>query len=497
MDKTGQELLTVAQMGEADRLAIAGGIPGIQLMENAGAAIAAAIRERWPRRLVLVLCGPGNNGGDGWVVARLLAEEGWPVRLATLVDPGSLSGDAALAAARWSGPVERLSDDTVDALLDSAPLVVDALFGAGLARAVDGAAAAILSRIGDQGLTCVAVDMPSGVHGDTGEVLGVAAPAALTVTFFRKKPGHVLMPVFLLPQGRALCGDCVVADIGIPADVLATIAPRTLENSPAVWCGDLPWPGVAGHKFQRGHAVVLGGARMTGAARLAAQAARRAGAGLVTIAAPETAWPVYASGPPGQLVQSDDRWPELMADERHNAVLVGPGAGVGEAARQRALEACAAGKALVLDADGITSFADDPEGLFGALNDWCVLTPHEGEFARLFDHQGSKLERAGAAARESGATVLLKGPDTVIAEPGGWAVINANAPPELATAGSGDVLAGMIVGLLAQGMAPFVAACAAAWMHGASASAFGAGLIAEDLIDGLPAVLRGLKEENR
>ena len=488
---SGQELLTVAQMGEADRLAIAGGIPGIQLMENAGAAIAAAIRERWPRRLVLVLCGPGNNGGDGWVVARLLAEEGWPVRLATLVDPASLSGDAALAAARWSGPVERLADGTVESLLDGAPLVVDALFGAGLARAVDGAAAAILSRIGDHGLTSVAVDMPSGVHGDSGAVLGVAAPAALTVTFFRRKPGHLLMP------GLALCGDRSVADIGIPDDVLDSVSPSAAENGPALWQAALPWPDPAGHKYARGHAVVLGGARMTGAARLAAQAARRIGAGLVTIAAPDPAWPVYASGPPGLLVASEGRWSELMADDRHNAVLVGPGAGIGEAARQRALEACAAGKALVLDADGITSFADDRDALFAALSDRCVLTPHEGEFARLFDHQGSKLERAGAAARESGATVLLKGADTVIAEPGGWAVINANAPPELATAGSGDVLAGMIVGLLAQGIAPFVAACAAAWMHGAAASAFGPGLIAEDLIDGLPAVLRGLKEENR
>ncbi len=491
MEMTGQELLTVEQMGEADRLAIAGGIPGIQLMENAGAAIAAAIRERWPRRLVLVLCGPGNNGGDGWLVARLLAEEGWPVRLATLVDPESLSGDAALAAARWSGPVERLGDDNVDPLLDGAPLVVDALFGAGLARAIDGAAAAMLSRIGDQGLTSVAVDMPSGVHGDTGEVLGIAAPAVLTITFFRKKPGHLLIP------GSALCGDCCVADIGIPESVLQSLQPATAENGPSLWQAALPWPKSDGHKYTRGHALVLGGARMTGAARLAAQAARRAGAGLVTIAAPDSAWPVYAAGPPGLLVDSEDRWLELMADERHNAVLVGPGAGIGDAARQRALEACAAGKALVLDADGITSFADDREALFAALNDRCVLTPHEGEFARLFGHDGSKLERALAAARESGATVLLKGADTVIAAPDGRAAINGNAPPDLATAGSGDVLAGMIVGLLAQGMASFAAACAAAWMHGAAASAFGPGLIAEDVIDGLPAVLRGLKEGNR
>ncbi len=495
MHGSGRELLTVAEMGEADRLAIAGGTPGIQLMENAGAAIAAAIRERWDRRLVLVLCGPGNNGGDGWVVARLLAKEGWPVRLATLVDPQALGGDAALAAKRWTGPVERLSENAVDTVLDGGPLVVDALFGAGLARPVDGVAAAVLRRVAERELTSVAVDMPSGVHGDSGAVLGDAAPAALTVTFFRKKPGHVLMPVLQSPQGRALCGALVVADIGIPDAVLETIAPATWENDPALWRDDLPRAEPAGHKYRRGHALVLGGARMTGAARLAAQAARRAGVGLATIVAPEPAWPVYAAGPPGLLVETEDRWSDLMADARWNAVLVGPGAGVGEATRQRVLDACS-NKATVIDADGLSSFAGDRQALFEAIDGWCVLTPHEGEFTRLFDVQGSKLERTRAAARESGAVVLLKGPDTVIADPDGRAVVNTNAPPELATAGSGDVLAGMITGLMAQGMAPFPAACAAAWMHGEAASAFGPGLIAEDLIDGLPAVLRGLADRN-
>lgn len=321
--------------------------------------------------------------------------------------------------------------------------------------------------------------------------MGLAAPAALTVTFFRGKPGHLLMP------GRDLCGDCTVADIGIPDAVLESIRPETAENDPTLWRDLLPWPQAAEHKYRRGHVLIPGGDRMTGATRLAAQAARRAGAGLVTIVAPEKAWAIYAAGPPGLLVDTDANWPDLIADERRNAVLVGPGSGVGEATKRHLLEACASGKALVLDADALTSFADDRNSLMSALHDRCVLTPHDGEFARLFDHDGSKLERARAAARESGAVVLLKGPDTVIAEPEGWAVINTNAPPELATAGSGDVLAGIIVGLMAQGMAPFVAACAAAWMHGAAASAFGPGLIAEDLIDGLPTVLRGLKEGKR
>ena len=491
MEISGRELLTVSQMGEADRLAIAAGTPGIQLMENAGAAIAAAIRERWDRRLVLVLCGPGNNGGDGWVVARLLAEDGWPVRLASLFDPASLKGDAALAAARWSGPVESLSGDDIEGLIDGSPLVVDALFGAGLARPVDGPAGAVLKAVAKAGLTSVAVDMPSGVHGDSGAVLGVAAPAEVTVTFFRRKPGHLLMP------GRSLCGDCLVADIGIPDAVLESIRPETSENDPALWRGLLPWPKADGHKYRRGHVLIPGGDRMTGATRLAAQAARRAGAGLVTIVAPEKSWSVYAAGPPGLLVDTEDRWFELLADDRRNAVLVGPGSGVGEATKRRVLEACAAGKALVLDADALTSFADDRNALMSALHDRCVLTPHDGEFARLFDTEGGKLDRARAAACESGAVVLLKGADTVIAEPGGRAVVNANAPPELATAGSGDVLAGIITGLVAQGMEPFPAACAAAWMHGASAAAFGPGLIAEDLVDGMPSVLRGLEGRKR
>ncbi len=497
MNSTGLELLTVSQMGQVDRLAIAAGTPGIDLMENAGRAIADAIRDRWPSRPTLVLCGPGNNGGDGWVVARLLAEDGWPVRLATLVDPATLIGDAAVAAKRWTGSAERLSAEAVDGLLEGSPLIVDALFGAGLSRPVDGIAAATLSAVADRDLTSVAVDMPSGVHGDTGEVLGVAAPAALTVTFFRKKPGHALMPSHFVPQGRALCGDCVAADIGIAGGVLDTIEPETWENGPALWRDDLPLPRQDGHKYHRGHAVILGGPRMTGAARLAAQAARRAGAGLVTIAAPESAWPIYAAGPPGLLVDTDDQWSNMMADHRRNAALVGPGAGVGELTRERVLSACAADMPLVLDADGLTSFADDRDALFTALPAWCVLTPHDGEFARLFDSTGSKLDRARAAARESGAVILLKGPDTVIAKPDGWAAVNTNAPPELATAGSGDVLAGIIVGLLAQGMAPFTAACAGAWMHGAAAAGFGPGLIAEDVIDGLPSVLRGLADENR
>ncbi len=492
----GPELLSVAEMGRADRLSIEAGTPGITLMENAGAGIARAIVQRWAKRPVRVLCGPGNNGGDGFVVARLLKERGWPVRLSLLGAREKLAGDAALAAARWDGAVEPLLPDLPGrgAGDGGLPLVVDALFGAGLGRPIDGAAAAALDAVTASGAPVVAVDVPSGVHGDTGAVWGTAAPAALTVTFFRKKPGHLLLP------GRVLCGETMVVDIGIAGWVLDEIAPTAIENGPAGWCDRFPWPRLDGHKYARGHAVVRGGARMTGAARLAALAARRAGAGLVTIMAPEPVLPIYAAGPPGTLISPLAEWQEQLDDQRRNAVLIGPGAGTGEETRQAVLDALGAGKALVLDADGLTSFAGTLDTLVAALHRRCVLTPHEGEFARLFgDRLGvgrggpdDKPARARAAAAATGAVVLLKGADTVIAAPDGRLAINANAPAELATAGSGDVLAGLILGLLAQGMAPFDAACAGAWLHGAAAASFGPGLIAEDVIDRIPQALARL-----
>jgi len=487
----GPELLTVEEMGRADRLTIDGAagrpaVSGGALMAAAGAAVVDAILARWTRRAALVLCGPGNNGGDGWVIARLLAIHGWPVRVACLVDRERLRGDAAEAARRWDGPVERLGGADPAALLKGTGLVVDALFGAGLARPVDGDAAGMLEAVAAHGAPVVAVDVPSGIDGDTGAVRGTAVGADLTVTFFRKKPGHVLLP------GRTLAGEIRVAEIGIPDSVLAILQPVLAENDPSLWAAAVPWPRPGDHKYGRGHVLIPGGARMTGAARLAAQAARRIGAGLVSILAPETALAIYAAGPPGLLVAPAADYAQHLADPRRNAVLIGPGLGVGEETRSRVLAARTAGKALVLDADGLTSFASAPEPLFDVLGPDCVLTPHEGEFARLFGEVApgaDKLARTRAAAARTGAVVLLKGADTVIAGPGGRAAVNANAPPWLATAGSGDVLAGMIVGLLAQGMPAFESAAAAAWMHGVAAAAFGPGLIAEDLIDGIPPVL--------
>jgi len=480
MNVRSSALLTVAEMYRADALAAGGGVSGPELMENAGRAVAAAIFARRSSRPTLVLCGPGNNGGDGWVVARLLREAGWPVRPAALVPRERLSGDAAGAAARWVGPIEVATP----AVFDGAELIVDALFGAGLSRPLDGAVADLVRAM--DGRDVFAVDVPSGVDGDTGEVMGVAPRARTTVTFFRPKPGHLLLP------GRLHVGELVTADIGIPASVLDDVRPTAFINDFETFT--LPRPRIGGHKFARGHAVILGGGRMTGAARLAARAAARAGAGLVSIVCPTAAFPIYAASCLSVMVEpmeGEGDYARLIADPRRNALLLGPGAGVCAETRARVMDAAATGKPRVLDADALTVLKGDEGALTRATRGGnVVLTPHEGEFARLFETTGSKLDRARRAAARSGAVVLLKGPDTVIAAPDGRAAINRNAPSDLATAGSGDVLAGLIVGLLAAGMGPFDAARAGAWLHGAAGTEVGPGLIADDLPDALPAIFR-------
>jgi NAD(P)H-hydrate epimerase len=436
-------------------------------------------------RSVAVLCGPGNNGGDGFVAARHLAAAGWPVKLFLLGSPGSLTGEAARAARLWTGSVAPLSPDS----LDGADIVIDAIFGAGLSRPLDGEALAAVESLGERRIPTCAIDVPSGVDGASGKVRGAAAPAELTVTFFRKKPGHVLYP------GRGLCGDIVVADIGIPAAVLEQIAPNTWENGPDLWLEGYPWPQPESYKYKRGDVLILGGEAMTGASRMTAQAASRGGAGMVTLAAPAKAWSIYATSLTNAIVQSFDGLSDfegLLADSRRNVIAIGPGAGVGSSTREFVLAALATKRATVLDADALTSFAEAPQDLFRAIVGPCVLTPHAGEFTRLFHFEGDKLQRARDAARQCNAVVLLKGPDTVIAAPDGRAIINSNAPAQLATGGSGDVLTGIVAALLAQGMAPFEAASAAAWLHGAAAAEFGLGLVAEDLPNALPRVLQKL-----
>ena len=484
---TGHELLTVEEMGRADQAAIDAGITGLSLMERAGRAVAEAAARIADGRPILVLCGPGNNGGDGYVAARYLRNRGHHVRLAALGDPKKLTGDAAANFKRWKGDTEPLSSD----LMTDDTVIIDALFGAGLTRAIEGVAADVLAQATKMNLPSIAVDLPSGVNGNTGEALGLQGaviPATETVTFFRKKPGHLLYP------GRGLCGHITVVDIGIPEHVLDHIKPATFENSSADWSDHIinsitP----TAHKYTRGHLVIAGGETMTGAARIAATAARRAGAGLVTLAVPNDSFPIYAAGDPGNLVEACGDFARSIADQRRNTLLIGPGLGVGQKTKVMVLTALrSADKRVVLDADALTSFADVPEELLNAIHGPVIMTPHDGEFARLFHIQGDKLTRARQAAKATNTVIVLKGADTVIAALDGRARINTNAPPWLATAGSGDALAGIISAQAANGQNIFDAASAGVWLHGQAAQAIGPGLIAEDIADGLPQALKSI-----
>ena len=491
------EILSNAEMAEADRLTIAGGVAGLALMENAGKAVAQAVSARQsPGGRVVVLAGPGNNGGDGFVAARLLAERGHAVTILLVGTMEKLRGDAAAAAKAWNRGVAAAKPED----LTGADIVIDALFGAALDRPVNDLAHAMIDAVNAQAAPVVAVDLPSGINGTTGAVMGAAIKAGQTVTFFRKKPGHLLMP------GRTYCGKVSVAPIGIADATLDRIRPRTFENCPQLWCDKFAMPAAQGHKYDRGHAVVVSGPSWsTGAARLAARGALRAGAGLVTIASPREALAVNAAANLAIMVRPVDGAAELarfLADPRLNALAIGPGIGVSDATCELVLAALSGDRAVVLDADGITSFAQSPHRLAEAVKARgkraTILTPHEGEFSRFFHaldagtKAGSKLERTRRAAELIDAVVLLKGPDTVVAAPDHRASIAANAPAFLATAGAGDVLTGITAGLLAQGMPAFEAASAAVWLHGAAASAFGVGLIAEDLPEQLPGIYRGL-----
>lgn len=483
-------VLTVAEMGEADRLAISRGTPGIDLMRRAGQACVHAISRRFDKVNVLVLCGPGNNGGDGFVIAKVLAEEGWAVTVSLLVSPDKLSGDARLAYEDWiqsaQTPVLAPFDTS---LLEGAGLIIDAVFGTGLVRDVGSPVMEVIAAADASSIPVVSVDIPSGVNGDNGQIRGSAFKAGLTVTFFRKKPGHLLFP------GRGRCGEVDVADIGIPDDVIEELSPQAGENDPEAWIENFPWPRLEAHKYARGHTVVVsGGISATGAARLAALSALRVGSGLVTVASPASAVIVNAAQLTSVMVRGFgdlDGFMDVARDARLNSFVIGPGNGVGEATRARVLHLLSLKRSIVLDADALTSFAEDPNELFDALHEEAVVTPHTGEFGRLFpDLKGAaKHEAARQAAKRTGATVVFKGADTVIARPDGQILINANAPATLATAGSGDVLAGLIAGLMAQGMSGFDAASAGVWIHGEAASLFGAGLISEDLPDLVPVVL--------
>jgi ADP-dependent NAD(P)H-hydrate dehydratase / NAD(P)H-hydrate epimerase len=477
------EILTPQQMYDADALAVKSGIASLKLMENAGKAVTQEILKRFKTCAVAVICGPGNNGGDGFVVARLLQAQRWSVSVFLVGEREALKGDAANMATKWKGRFGTFEDFEKSIGGRSGPqLIVDAIYGAGLNRDFSGHLA---DGIHGAGIPVVAIDVPSGLDGLTGQPRNCSVIAQLTVTFFRKKPAHVLQP------GRRLCGEIVVADIGIPDDIADQLPIRIYENAKP----HLPVILEQFHKFNRGHALICSGpALATGAARLAAMAAARSGAGLTSIAGTREALMVHAAHVSSIMLkptETIDQLTELLQDKRITAVCIGPAAGVSEDTRKKVIRILKSGKPVVLDADALTSFSEDREMLFTAIkavpDRRVVLTPHEGEFARLFpDVSGSKIGKAQDAAQQSGAIVIYKGSDTVIANPSGFAHVNTNAPPKLATAGSGDVLAGLVTGLLAQGIDEYNAACAAVWLHGDAGNRFTRrSIIAEDLIEAL------------
>lgn len=483
-----REIMTVAEMTAADRAAVARGIPISTLMERAGIAVADAVRARFSHGRVVIWCGPGDNGGDGYVAARHLRRKGWSVRVEASAPPASEA--AKRAAAQWKGETAHLSPEP-----SRADVYIDALFGAGLTRPLEGDVARLARACNLLGKPVVAIDTPSGVSGDTGRALGgVAFRADLTVTFHRRKLAHCLA------EGRGACGEVFVADIGLDGSDEAS---SLHENTPELWEARFPWPALNAHKHRRGRfKVVSGDAWNTGAARLAARAGLRIGAGVVTVLSPPSALTVNASHLEAVMLAPFEGEADLQAaGEAADALVIGPASGVGDATMRNLFALARTGAALVIDADALTSFRHDPAALFSALDRDDVLTPHPGEFERIFpDLLGESAERVAAtreAARRAGAVVLLKGPDTVVAAPDGRAAVLLNGSPWLATAGSGDVLAGFIGGLIAQGMETFEAACAGAWIHAECGGAHGPGLISEDLPGLAPAVLARLLARRR
>ena len=488
------ELLTPSEMAIADRTTIEGGTPGIELMENAGCGVADVVARLVSNSArVVVLAGPGNNGGDGFVAARVLQERGFSVVVGLLGKEQNIKGDARLALEKMKIATKKLTPEIVN----EGDLFIDALFGAGLCREIDGINAELIQAVNDSNKPVVAVDLPSGISGKTGDILGIACKATETITFFRKKPGHVLFP------GRSYCGKVSVVDIGIPTSVFETVKPNVFCNHIEYWESHIPQFKQDGHKYHRGHVAVYSGPiQSTGAARLCAQAALRIGAGLVTLFSPSSALEVNASHLTAVMIKLCDNVEEssrLLMDTKINAVTIGPGFGIGERTQDFVSSILATPLPVVLDADSLTSYSEAPDNLFAQIKKLTarevVLTPHEGEFDRLFGKLvtgKSKIEKTRLAAKISQAIVVLKGADTVIASPKGVCVINENAPPWLATAGAGDVLAGIICGLIAQSVPAFYASCMGVWIHGEVAKRLGPGITSEDLIMGMQSVVKEL-----
>ena len=477
----GRPILTPQEMLAAEQAVINSGTNRFTLMQRAGEAVAEFVHAHWPDGHIQVLCGPGGNGGDGFIAAAKLAKLWRKVDVYCTHPVSELTGDTAEAARQWEGPVHKLEE----ALNTEPELVIDALFGAGLKRPLEGPAAMLALRGG----RIISVDVPSGIDGYTAKPLGPAFQAEATITFAALRPAHVLLP------GSAFSGAVMVADIGVPVQT------RLAENSPALWHSQMPQPGFGVHKYQRGHLkVVSGGPWNTGAARLTARAGLRAGAGLVTMLSPPEAAGVHAAHLTAIMLAPFQAADDLSAyAARATAMVIGPAAGLTEATKHNVEALLKSPARVLLDADALTVFGDNPEALFKLLRPTDILTPHEGEFSRLFGDllasSDNKVEATRAAAAKAGCVVLLKGADTVIAQPDGNALVNTHATRWLATAGSGDVLAGIIAGFMAQGVDTFVSAAIGCWLHGEAGRRVGAGLIAEDIEKQLPIILSALHGE--
>ena len=479
----GRPILTPQEMRAAEEALFSKGTDSFELMQRAGNAVAEFVHAKWPEGRIQVLCGPGGNGGDGFIAAARLAKLWRKVDVFCLVDRNALTGDAARAAAEWEGEIQPL-EMALEAPHD---IVLDALFGGGLSRPLEG----IPAKLAERGGRVVSIDVPSGIDGESARPLGPCFRAEGTITFAALRPAHVLVP------GAPYCGGVFVADIGVPVQT------KLLENSPLLWGRNLPQPGQGSHKHARGHlAVVSGHMASTGAARMAGRAGLRAGAGLVTLLSPPDAVAVNASHLTAIMLKEVADADQLRsAIETTSVLILGPAAGVSTSTRENVECLLSSGTKAVLDADALTVFADDREALYAQLRPDDLMTPHIGEFGRIFgdllETEVNKVEATRKAAQLAGCVVLLKGPDTVIAKPDGMAIVNTHATRWLATAGSGDVLAGIAGGLMAQGVDTFTAAAMASWLHGEAGRRVGAGLIAEDLEAQLPDILSALHGEHR
>ena len=475
---------------DLDKKTIKKFIPGYKLMENAGEAIFKIIKKKFKKqKKIKILCGPGNNGGDGLVVAKLLKENSFRnVDLFCLVSKKKLKGDAKIAANKLNENLKSFNQFKTS----SNELIIDGIFGSGLKKNISGNLKKVIEKINLEKPYCISIDIPSGINGDTGKIQGAALKSNDTITFTKKKPGHLLFP------GNEYCGNVIVEDIGINLEKLL-FKPQIFENHPDNWRNKFPWPNHKSHKYTRGFSLIICGEKMTGASRLAARGAARIGCGLLCLGVPKKSFDIYSIENPIALIEiidDENDLNSLLKDKRINTILIGPGLGISEKKLKLILKIVKEKKKLVvLDADALKN---NFKKILLKNRTNIVITPHEGEFMQVLKdlnikNNKNKLSLAIKFVKKTKINLILKGNTTIICSQDGQISINTNSSPFLATGGSGDVLAGMITGLISQGMNIFEACCASVWIHGEIAKIKGPGLIAEDLPEMIPNVLKKIK----